>query len=164
MGYAQLKVAITGTAYVKNDKEARKLLFDVDQIGFYCQDWYDFGVLGSYDMRELYSPLGIWAHQGIYIPGKNPIPMIQVGHYGTSGNIKANSNYEVNLKSRNIVKMITNRDFNKWRDAKGNTSGADFLIFSDVEWCDVPKDALNTVNLGEIDYDSDRCITSVPLG
>lgn len=112
LGSATLKVAVTGTAFSREDQTTKQTqyYFQIDNLGFYIRDHYDFN--GT-------QYLGTWTEDRVLTKAETAVSTTPYGN--------------IILRLRNgPFAIVTNGDFQKYRDKKQN--GGDFLIFSDVLW------------------------------
>lgn len=103
MGKASIKVAVVGRIA---QTSAKSHVFNVDALGLYLRDTYDFN--GS-------QPLGVWSKDRCLSKAE------MVVHY-TSPIIALTDGFE----------SVSNADFREWRTKTGR--GGDYVIYSDVDW------------------------------
>jgi hypothetical protein len=112
IGNANLKVCVRG--HVENLKE--ETFFNVESVGYYLKDTYDF-IDDGYP-----EPLGIWSKDRILSKAESSIYI---------------SSYLSELWGRLARQFsgfvpVFNADFRKWQEK--HNSGGDFIVFSDVYW------------------------------
>jgi hypothetical protein len=110
---ATLKLALIG-------KTARSWLtkqdvFEIEKIGVYLRDTYDFNVEGIDD--NLYG-LGVWSKERLLTKKE-------------TAEFRVTPNNLLREKFNGFV-FVQNHDFRRWQ--KKNNSGGDFFVFSDVMW------------------------------
>lgn len=113
MGEVQLNVAASGMVVPQGQGKA---LLEIDELGFYLRDSYDFNDGGSFFSQ----PLGCWGFQGMAC--------------GIS------TRWEVKIKDEVVDEapatvqgykyFVQNQDFRRWR--KEHHKGGDFMVLSDV--------------------------------
>lgn len=119
MGNSNLKVCVQGYTKVVNGQ----CKFIVKRLGFYLKDTYDFledSILGI-DIPE---PLGIWSKNGVLNKAET---LTYLSRYNSE------MYEELVIYFKGYVPVF-NSDFRKWQNK--HKAGGDFLIFSDVYWCD----------------------------
>lgn len=115
---ANLKLAVTGQT--SRSIVRRRDIFEVERVGFYVRDTYDFN---SGWFEDATVGLGIWdrerclskAEMAVYKASPFPLRAIRF-----PGFVQA-----------------TNLDFRRWQH--GRNEGGDFYVFSDVLWVETPR-------------------------
>lgn len=123
LGAATLKVGVVGKTFIKQDPETRQLknYFQVEQIGFYIRDHYDFNGIQF---------LGVWTHDRVLSKSE----MIRAA---------LPSGQSIYKWTTDELALVTNNDFRNYRQKTG--MGGDYIIYSDVLWKTVDK----VIDLGE---------------
>jgi hypothetical protein len=116
---ATLKLAVVGTAY--RSSQLKRDIFEVDKIGVYVRDTYDFN---SSWFNDGTAGLGIWSRDRLL--GK--AEMVEYRMNETNAPVGWMANY---IKYNGFV-PVRNRDFQRWQEK--HNSGGDFFVFSDVKW------------------------------
>lgn len=116
LGRFMVKLAVSGTV----KREGQRLVIEVDQVGHYIKDSYDF----TGDQF-----LGLWDRDGVSHDGfasglsrlgmarQRPIPL-------------ARADGDAGAQQDDRVYQVTNQSFRDWRAARGQ--GGDCFVFSDV--------------------------------
>ncbi|WCM87209.1 DUF6402 family protein [Acidovorax sp. NCPPB 3576] len=119
MGEAQIKIAASG---IVTPQENGKLSVDIDELGFYLRDSYDFQDGNNF----ISQPLGCWGFNGVEC------------NTSFRGSINIEDKVaDINHASAAGRKyLVQNSDFQKWR-AK-NQRGGDFMVLSDVHRVTLP--------------------------
>lgn len=113
MGEATLKVAVSGMV---TKKGPGLFSIDIDELGFYLRDSYDFN---DHENAFLSQPLGFWGHQGVQrFDVSAPIAV-------SRQEIEENQD-----RAPGRTYFVQNNDFRRWRALRGR--GGDFLVLSDV--------------------------------
>ncbi|MEQ4341453.1 DUF6402 family protein [Pseudomonas syringae] len=112
LGKATLKVGLVGKTKTKENiiTQQQKTLFNIEHIGFYIRDHYDFNGLQY---------LGTWTEDRVLTKAESIITLTPQGHL------------VIRLKD-GPFSAITNMHFRGYREKTGN--GGDFLIYSDILW------------------------------
>ncbi|AVS64439.1 hypothetical protein C8245_00905 [Paracidovorax avenae] len=113
MGEAQINVAATGLV---TPHTAGQSFIEVDEIGFYLRDAYDFNDSGTF----ISQPLGCWGFNGV-----------ECGIH-TQLNIPTEETL-VDEEPSAVQKykyIVQNKDFRNWRSK--NNKGGDFMVLTDV--------------------------------
>jgi len=112
IGSANLKICVRGCVENRN----KETFFNVESVGYYLKDTYDF-IDDGYP-----EPLGVWSRDRILSKAESSI---YISSYlsGFWGNL---------ARQYSGFVPVFNEDFRKWQ-AKHN-SGGDFIVFSDVYW------------------------------
>lgn len=122
LGQALVKVCVSGRTFVRqaSDGESLNGYFQVEKLGFYIRDQYDFN-----------GPqfLGIWTQDQI-------LSRSELIEAATAG-----SDPIFDIGDRPFS-AVTNGDFRKYREKIG--MGGDFLLYSDVLWIESDQ----VINLG----------------
>lgn len=119
MGEAQIKIAVSG---VVTPADNGKMSIEIDELGFYLRDSYDFQDGNSF----ISQPLGCWGFEGV--------------ECNTSLRGGINNEDEIadippeTASGRKY--LVQNSDFQKWRTK--NQRGGDFMIVSDVHRVRLP--------------------------
>ncbi|RMN25090.1 hypothetical protein ALQ62_03577 [Pseudomonas coronafaciens pv. zizaniae] len=124
LGRATLKVGVSGKTFIKESPITHEAhnFFQVENLGFYIRDHYDFNGLQY---------LGTWTEDRILTKIESIVTLTPQG------------NLVVRLKDGPFA-AITNTHFRKYREKTG--SGGDFIIYSDVHW----KISQKIIDLGSI--------------
>ena len=112
LGNAILKVGVVGEAFTEINPETQQVrhLFQVERVGFYIRDHYDFNGLQY---------LGTWTEDRVLTKAE------------TAFTFSLHGQLVLRLKDGPFV-AVTNSDFRAHRDKEGK--GGDFIIYSDVLW------------------------------
>lgn len=111
-------MAVVGKAY--RSWSTGKDVFEVDQLGFYIRDTYDFNA-GWID--DAFMGLGVWSKQRL-------LSKAEMINYKTLSSDP--SLLQVRDKSYRHFVQLRNSDFRRWQ--QGCKGGGDFYVFSDVHW------------------------------
>ena len=113
---AALKVAVIGKAYSKGGKS----WCDIEYLGFYIRDTYDFNAGW---LEDAFMGLGVWSKKRVLSKAE----MID---------FRAMSGHPIGLAARALkypgFVQLSNYDFRAWQ--KTRNEGGDFFVFSDVFW------------------------------
>ncbi|AVS75835.1 DUF6402 family protein [Paracidovorax cattleyae] len=119
MGEAQIKIAVSG---IVTSTENKKASIEVDELGFYLRDSYDFQDGNNF----ISQPLGCWGFNGV--------------ECNTSLRGGINIEDEIADISPDTAAerkyLVQNSDFQKWRTK--NQHGGDFMVLSDVHRVRLP--------------------------
>ncbi|KPX76661.1 MULTISPECIES: DUF6402 family protein [Pseudomonas syringae group] len=112
LGFATLKIGVTGKTFSReiSATQQRKHYFQIEHMGFYIRDHYDFNGLQY---------LGTWTEDRVLTKAETIITLHPHG------------NLIVRLKDGPFA-AITNADFQRYRAKK--LKGGDFMIYSDILW------------------------------
>ncbi|MDM0077492.1 DUF6402 family protein [Variovorax sp. J2P1-59] len=116
---ASLKVAVVGKAY--RSLLTGKNLFEVEQLGFYIRDTYDFNA-SWYD--DAFMGLGVWSKERV-------LTKAQMAEYKALSSRTPASLMARHLRYPYFV-QVENADFRRWQQKRNE--GGDFFVFSDVLW------------------------------
>nr|KAJ8743965.1 hypothetical protein H9T68_14935 [Delftia sp. PS-11] len=126
MGESQLNIAVSGMV---TPQERGKFSIEIDELGFYLRDCYDFNDENSpfEDRIGASQPLGCWGFTGVSCL--------------TGWRFSINTNTELaNISpetAKNRKYLVANSHFQKWRMENGK--GGDFMILSDVHRIRLPR-------------------------
>lgn len=123
LGIATLKIGVVGKTFTEEDPETHlsRSYFQVEYIGFYIRDNYDFNGLQF---------LGIWTEDRVL----SKMDMTRAALPSGQSLYKwANDEFA----------LVTNNDFRKYREK--TAMGGDYVLYSDVLWRKIDK----TIDLGE---------------
>lgn len=113
IGKAQINVAVSGIVVPQGQG---RVSLEIDELGFYLRDSYDFNDGGSFVSQ----PLGCWGFQGMAC--------------GISTQLGVKIKDEVVDEEPATVQghkyLVQNQDFRQWR--KEHHRGGDFMVLSDV--------------------------------
>ncbi len=115
MGESQMNIAVSGMV---TPMESGKFSIDIDELGFYLRDSYEFNDAGKIRISQ---PLGCWGFQGVSCWGGGS-PNIHVKE------VKADISPKEAQKRKYFVQ---NKYFREWRLI--NKKGGDFMVLSDVK-------------------------------
>ena len=110
---ATLKVAVVGQAF--RSWTSKRDYFEVERVGFYLRDTYDFNVSWY---EDAFMGLGIWSKQRCLSKAEmltykaTPLPLLSATFPG--------------------FVPAKNTDFRRWQQQRNE--GGDFFVFSDVLW------------------------------
>ena len=126
LGYAMVKVCVSGTAFVQNSPGEGRVngYFQVEKLGFYIRDHYDFNGVQF---------LGVWTENEI-------LRRTELAEAAKAG---VESIFEI---GKVPFAAVTNGDFRNYRDKVG--MGGDFLIYSDVLWVETNQ----LIELGAVSW------------
>ncbi len=119
MGEAQLKVAVTG---IVTPLDSGKAMVEIDELGFYLRDSYDFNDGKSF----ISQPLGCWGFNGMEcgILTHLTVPIEDAVADESPESVQSHKY------------LVQNQDFRRWREK--NNRGGDFMIVSDVHRIKLP--------------------------
>ncbi len=119
MGEAQVNVAVSGLVTAQGSGKAT---VDINELGFYLRDAYDFNDGQSF----ISQPLGCWGFNGVECGVRTqlnvPLEEMVVD--------------ESPAAVRNRKYIVQNKDFRNWRTK--NQRGGDFMVLSDVRRVRLP--------------------------
>ena len=117
LGIATLKIAVVGKTFNQKDPVTHRSrnYFQVEQVGFYIRDNYDFNGLQF---------LGVWT--GDRVLSKKEMLMAAIP-----------SGQSIYKWSSEEFALVRNNDFRKYREKTG--MGGDYVLYSDVLWKNVDK-------------------------
>jgi len=113
MGESQLNLAVSGLV---TTEEPGKMSVEIDELGFYLRDCYDFNDSDSFVSQ----PLGCWGFQGVDCWG-GARPGVNIGQ--ETANVPPD-------EAQRRKYIVQNKHFLEWRDKNGH--GGDFMVLSDV--------------------------------
>jgi len=114
LGKATYKIAVAGRS---KPSPSGIDLFEIDKLGIYVRDTYDFN-----DDGKLSEPLGI--------SNKEPcLSKADMAAYMAMAPVQIARTYQGFVP-------VFNRDFRRWQQV--HNSGGDFVVFSDVKWITPP--------------------------
>ncbi|QQZ28762.1 hypothetical protein HMY34_08340 [Thiothrix subterranea] len=121
LGIANFYLAVTGSVLWSS---ATSAAFDVERIGIYVKDTFDF----NSGMFEKIVPLGIWNHERCLSKIES------IDYAATPVILPMPSPVTRSLKYPGFI-PIYNRHFRDWQATTG--TGGDFVVYSDVMWMPV---------------------------
>ncbi|WP_175651147.1 DUF6402 family protein [Pseudomonas sp. Marseille-P9899] len=117
LGIATLKVGVVGKTFSKEDPETRQLknFFQIERIGFYIRDHYDFNGLQF---------LGTWTKDRVLTKSEMARAALPSGQ-------------SIYKWTTDEFAFVMNHDFRKYRSK--TDMGGDYIIYSDVLWKKLDK-------------------------
>ncbi|WP_256721120.1 DUF6402 family protein [Pseudomonas putida] len=124
LGVATLKIGVIGKTLAKENPKTQRphSYFQVERIGFYIRDHYDFNGTQF---------LGIWT--GDRVLTKKEMMRASVP-----------SGQSIYKWANDEFALVTNNDFRSYRNKTG--MGGDYVLYSEILW----RDSNLTIDLGEI--------------
>lgn len=119
LNMATLKVCVKGRTTLL--PRSRREIFEVDKVGIYCRDTYDFG---SDWLIDNTAGLGVWSRDRCLSKAE------MAAYIGLPRPVRA-------LTFPGFV-PVRNADFRQWQRQKG--TGGDYYVFSDICWFDANTD------------------------
>ena len=118
IGKGTFKVAVVGKIVLT---PAKTHVFNVDALGVYFRDTYDF-----IDDGWISQPLGVWSKSRCLSKAE------MAAYYLDEANWAVNPLLRLIPSIFNGFEAVSNSDVNTWR--KTSSKGGDFVIYSDVSW------------------------------
>ena len=118
IGKGTFKVAVVGRVILT---AAKKPVFNVDSLGVYFRDTYDF-----IDDGWISQPLGVWSKSRCLSKAET------AAYYLEKANRTLNPAARLIPSLFSGFEAVNNGDVCAWRDASGK--GGDYVIYSDVSW------------------------------